>query len=273
MEEATNFLNNNLTKSNMAEYDYIDKVIMSSERNKILFDWSPLAIIIVNKEGVFLDANRKLYEWLGYMPEEIIGRNFTDVPFLPDKSKMMILNNFNKRMHGENIPPYEVEFTHKNGMQKWGEIYGNLLKDDDRGVTMDLVMVSDITEKKKALENSNENQQRYKNLFENANDLIQSVDAEGRFIDVNPKWLETLEYSREEAMSLNLFNILREDQVQHCMEFFKKVIQGESIRNVETVFISKTGKEIFVEGNAKGMFKDGRFISTVGIFRDITDRK
>lgn len=274
MEEDTmGLFNASEDKSNMAEYDYIDKVLMSSERNKILFDWSPLAIIIISKEGIFLDANRKLYDWLGYRPDEIIGRSFTEVPFLPDKSKATVANNFNKRMRGEDIPSYEVEFVHKNGMQKYGEIHGNLLIDDARGVTMDIVMVSDITEKRKALENLKNNEERYRTLFENANDLIQSVDAEWKFVDVNPKWLETLEYSKEELHNLTLINILREDQVQHCMELFNKVRQGESIKNVETVFISKTGKEIFVEGSAKGYFRDGIFIATVGIFRDISERK
>jgi hypothetical protein len=53
------------------------------------------------------------------------------------------------------------------------------------------------------------------------------------------------------------------------MELFNKVRQGEIIKNIETVFISKTGKEIFVKGSAKGYFRDGVFIATVGIFRYI----
>jgi PAS domain S-box-containing protein len=268
--DTMDLLNDSKDESNIAEYNYIDKILMSTERNKILFDWSPLAIIIVSEEGIFLDANRKLYDWLGYRPDEIIGRSFTEVPFLPDKSKKTIVNNFDKRMRGEDVPPYEVELVHKNGMQKYGEIHGNLLSDDARGVTMDIIMVSDITEKKNAFEILKDNEERYRTLFENTTDLIQSVNAEGNFVDVNPAWLETLEYSKEELHNLTLINILREDKVQHCMELFNKVRQGESIKNIETVFISKTGKEIFVKGSAKGYFRDGIFIATVGIFRDIS---
>jgi len=271
--DAMNLHNDSKDKSNTAEYDYIDKILMSTERNKILFDWSPLAIIILSIEGIFLDANRKLYDWLGYRPDEIIGRGFKEVPFLPDKSKMTIVNNFNKRMRGEEVPPYEVELVHKNGMKKYGEIHGNVLRDDSRGVTMDIVMVSDITEKKKALESLKDNEARYRILFENTTDLIQSVNAEGNFVDVNPAWLETLEYSKEELHNLTLINILREDEVQHCMDLFHEVRQGESIKNIETVFISKTGKEIYVKGSAKGYFRDGMFIASVGIFRDISKMK
>ena len=72
--------------------------------------------------------------------------------------------------------------------------------------------------------------------------------------------------------NLTLINILREDQVQHCIELFNRIRQGESIKNIETVFISKTGREIFVKGNAKGYFRDGVFVATVGIFKDISKK-
>jgi PAS domain-containing protein len=88
MKKVTmDFDNNFRDKSNIAEHDYIDKFLMSTDRNKIFFDCSPLAIVIINEKGIFLDANRKLYDWLGYKPAEIIGNSFIEVPFLPDKSK------------------------------------------------------------------------------------------------------------------------------------------------------------------------------------------
>lgn len=267
-----NFYNDFKDRSNLNEYDYIDKILMSSDRNKILFDWSPLGIAIISKEGIFLDANRKLYDWLGYETAEIIGKSFIEVPFLSEKSKKIIVNNFSKRMRGENIPPYEIEFIHKNGMKKYGEIYGNLLHDSAREVTMDIIMASDITEKKKAFENLKDNEERYRILFENTTDLIQSVNAKGNFVDVNPAWLETLEYSKEELNNLMLIDVIRKDEIQHCMELFNKVIYGETIKNIETVFISKTGKEIFVKGSAKGYFKDGEFIATVGIFKEVSKK-
>ena len=259
--------------SGEAEYDFIDKVFMGDQRNKTLFDWSPLAIVIINREGVLLDANKKLYEWLGYKPEEVIGRDLSTIPFFTPETREILVSNFMKRMSGEDIPPYEVEFLHKNRTRRWGEVHGSRLKDDANNVMLDIVMVSDVTDKKKALEGLKESEERYRNLFENANDLIQCVDAEGRFVDVNPQWLDTLEYTKDDVKNLTLADILREDQVPHCVELFKKVFHGESVKNVEAVFVSKTGKEIYVEGSANGQFKDGRFISTVGIFRDVSDRK
>ena len=256
-----------------AEFDFIDRTLVGDEKNKTLFDWSPEAIVIVNRKGVFIDANRKLYEWLAYKPEEIIGKHILEVPFLPQKTKEMIKENFARRMLGKDVAPYEVEFLHKNGTRKWGVIHGILLRDDANNVTLDLIMVSDITERKKALEELQQSEERFRTLFENTEDLIHRVNEGKCFVDVNPKWLEMLEYSRDEVKDLHISDILRQDQISRYNEIFDRVCQGEEIKNFETVFVSKTGKEIIVEGNIRGQFKEGKFIATVGIFRDITKKK
>ena len=252
-----------------AEFDFIDRTLMGDERNRTLFDWSPEAIVIVNKQGVFIDANKKLFEWLGYRPEEVIGKNLLEIPFFTKNSKEIIYENFTQRMMGKNIPQYEISCIHKDGTEKWGEIHATLLQDNTNNITLDLIMVSDITERKKVVEKLQENEEKFRMLFENTYDLIQSVDEQGKFIDVNPRWLETLEYSRDEVKKLCLTDIVRKDQISHCQEILKRISQGKHSKNIEIVFLSKTGKEIRVKGNAHGLFKDGEFIGTIGIFQQI----
>lgn len=118
-----------------------------------------------------------------------------------------------------------------------------------------------------------ESEERYRDLFENANDLIQIIDEKGKFIDVNKKWLEVLDYVKEEVKKLSFWDILRRDQVPKCKALFQRVCSGETLSETETVFVSKKGKEIFVEGTTNVQFKNEKFIACRGIFRDITERK
>lgn len=118
-----------------------------------------------------------------------------------------------------------------------------------------------------------ESREKYRDLFENASDLIQSVNAEGKFVYVNRAWEEILEYTEEDRQTLTFLDTIREDNRNKCAELFKKVSKGEIFKNIETVFVSKSGKEIYVEGNINPQIKDGEFISTRAIFRDITERK
>ncbi len=118
-----------------------------------------------------------------------------------------------------------------------------------------------------------ESEMRLRDFLDNCNDLIQVVDPNCRFIYVNRKWREILGYTEEEVNRLTLWDILQPDQHQHCQELFKRVCAGEILNGIETVFVTKNGQAVFVEGNVNARFEDGKFISTRGIFRDITERK
>ena len=59
-------------------------------------------------------------------------------------------------------------------------------------------------------------EERYRNLIDNAHDMIQRVRPDGSFDSVNRAWLETLGHTEADLPSLNLFNIIHPDSLQHC---------------------------------------------------------
>jgi len=118
-----------------------------------------------------------------------------------------------------------------------------------------------------------EREERYRDLFENATELIQSVNMDGRFLYVNEAWRETLGYSEEDVSNLSLWDIIHPDSIPKCRRIFQKVISGEPVDKIEAVFVTKSGESITVEGNANCRFVEGKAMSTRGIFRDITERK
>lgn len=118
-----------------------------------------------------------------------------------------------------------------------------------------------------------ESEERYRDLFENATDLIQSVTPEGRFIFVNQAWRDTLGYSEEEIPTIAFFDVIHPDSQPHWKEILQRLISGEKVGKIEIVFVSKSGKEVTVEGSVSCRFKDDKPISTRSIFRDITKRK
>jgi len=129
------------------------------------------------------------------------------------------------------------------------------------------------TDGEKTIEALRESEERYRDLFENASDIIQSVDTDGSFIYVNNSWKKILGYSDEEINSLKVFDIVHPKSKQHCMNLFNQIMSGKPIDNIEASFITKDGKEIIVEGSVNCRFADGKPVSTRGIFRDITRRK
>jgi len=127
--------------------------------------------------------------------------------------------------------------------------------------------------RKQAEETLRESEERFRNLFENTHDMIQSVEPDGRFIFVNRAWLEILGYTEAELPGLNLFKIIHPESLAHCQEMFSKAMSGESVGNVQATFIAKNGRSILIEGNMAGRYIGGKMVATQGIFRDITERK
>lgn len=118
-----------------------------------------------------------------------------------------------------------------------------------------------------------ESEDKYQDLFDNANDLIQSVSPDGHYLYVNKKWRETLGYDLEEIPNLLIWDVIHPDFIPHCNEIFQKVLSGEEVGIIEIVFVTKNGRQIWVEGNVNSRFEDGKPISSRGIFRDVTERK
>jgi PAS domain S-box-containing protein len=116
-------------------------------------------------------------------------------------------------------------------------------------------------------------EERYRDLFENANDLIQWVDSQSRLMHVNPVWRKTLGYSEEEIAHLSIFDVIHPNSREHCEELFKRLKSGEKIDRVEVEFVAKGGETVVLEGNADCQFVDGKPVSTRGIFRNVTERR
>lgn len=111
---------------------------------------------------------------------------------------------------------------------------------------------------------------RYRDLFDNAGDLIQSVHADGTFEFVNPRWRAVLGYTEEDVRQLKFLDVIHPDQHEHCLAIFEKLAQGKMIEDMETVFVAKDGREVHVQGSSSAVIVDGEFVATRGFFRDVT---
>ena len=131
----------------------------------------------------------------------------------------------------------------------------------------------DITEQKKAEETLRESEARFRDLFENVSDLIQSISPEGKFLYVNRAWRDTLGYSEEEVSKMSVFDIIHPDSRDHCIDLFRRILSGENISNTEAIFLAKDGRRVMLEGTLNCKLAGRKPIATRGIFRDITQRK
>ncbi len=168
----------------------------------------------------------------------------------------------------------------KRGNEAIGAVVVQSYKDSSAYTEKDLEILAFVSdqiafaiERQRAYDALRRGEERFRDLFENANDLIQSVDIDGRFLYVNRKWLEILGYSREDLKRLTFQDVVRPDHISHCMEILQRVAKGEPVDKMEAVFVTKDGRDIHVEGSVNANLQKGRFTATRGIFRDVTERR
>jgi PAS domain S-box-containing protein len=145
----------------MAEYKQLEKTLWETEAKlRAIFELSSEAIVLLDTKGNVLDANGRLYDWLGYKPEEVIGRNLLDLSFLPQESKTRLIEGLLERVVGKEILPCELDFVTRSGEERIGRIVSNLMRSEHGEVTQAIVMISDITDYRKAKEALRESMER-----------------------------------------------------------------------------------------------------------------
>ena len=131
----------------------------------------------------------------------------------------------------------------------------------------------DITELKEAEEQLIESEDRYRDILENATDLIQSLDVNGNIIYVNEAWKKALGYDYEEILGKNIFEIIHPDCISKYKTIFDK-IKNSKVGKSHLVSIelqTKKGDKISVKGNVSVKFKKNKPISIRSILRDVTE--
>lgn len=127
-----------------------DRLRESEKKYREIFELSPEAIVLLDGKGNILDVNARPYDWLGYSPEEVVGKNFLDLPFLAKQGKAQATAKFSQRMAGKKVSPYDLVFYTKSGEKRVGRIMANPIQDENGEIVQSLVMISDITEGKQA---------------------------------------------------------------------------------------------------------------------------
>lgn len=116
--------------------------------------------------------------------------------------------------------------------------------------------------------------EQFRDLVENASDLIQCVHKDGRFEFVNNAWKKTLGYTDDEIENLIIWDVIHPDHQDVCKNIFQDVFAGKHVDYVEVTMITKTGDMIDLEGhiNTKCDYR-GHILTTRGIFRDVSEQK
>ena len=117
-----------------------------------------------------------------------------------------------------------------------------------------------------------ESEERFLDIFNNTNDLIQCIAPDGSFIYTNNAWRKSMGYTEEEVAELNLMDVLHPESKLCCQERFERLKLGQTLSSIDFKFLTKSGETLHLIGECGSLIKDDTAISTRGIFQNVTEK-
>ena len=136
-----------------------------------------------------------------------------------------------------------------------------------------LVKVARLVERHRIQKAIKESEERYRELFENANDIIYTHDLQGNFTSLNRTGERITGYSREEAAKMNVADVIAPEHLNLAREMIARKASEKVSTVYEIDIISKQGRRVRLEVSTRLIFSDGKPVGVQGIARDLTERK
>lgn len=214
-------------------------------------------------------CNKAFSDLTGYSEEELSRLKWntvlTPAEWVEFEAKQLEIINQTKKS-----VVYEKEYIHKSGRRIPIELSVNPFFDEAGEVTHYYAFITDLTERKRAVEDLRESESKYRSLFENSADGILVLDGQSNILEFNNSICEILDYKREELALINAAELIHAADLisKDQAEAFHQLKQGKTVLS-QYRLRRKGGDYVPTELSTK-MLSEGRFLNIV---RDITDRK
>ena len=226
-------------------------------------------IVELANEGIWtLDArgcttfvNRQFANMLGYEPKEMAGKKVLDFCFEATQASLL------------EIGASELCLCKKDGKEVWAKISTTAIPDEEHEADGQLVMLTDITESKRAEELVRKSSSELQAVLDNSPALIYMKDQAGRYIFVNRCWTELLNVPSERAKGKTDFELFPEDSARQFTANDREVMESGQTRVFEEQSLLADGLYSYQSVKVAIRDNNGQFHALCGISTDITERK
>jgi two-component system, cell cycle sensor histidine kinase and response regulator CckA len=237
-----------------------------------LAEFSSEAVLLVDGDAVIEWASPSTRDVLGYVSDALVGTRAHDLIVPEDRGAWHALIEQSLGQPGLAVGG-TVRCRHGGGSTRWTlGVVRNLLKEPRvRGLVLSFTDVTPSREIEAALQDSED---RFRQFFEGAADVMFETDDEGYFRFVNPAATRLFGYDAQEILGRRFTEFIRDDHRRRIFDHYRnQADRREPASYVEFPALAKSGDEIWVGQNAWLVVDaGGRFRGMRAIARDINDR-
>jgi diguanylate cyclase (GGDEF)-like protein/PAS domain S-box-containing protein len=247
------------------------ELIESESRYRTLFENANDIIYIHDLDGNYLSLNHAGERAFGYTLDEVLDLNIRDVttPHHYEMAREMLAAKISGQAKQTT---YEADCVTKDGRILTLEINSTVVYKDGKPFAVQGI-ARDVTQRKRTDEALKRSEKEYRDLFENANDLIYTHDLRGNFTSLNRAGEKITGYSRDEALNMNISQVVAPQFLSEAKQMIAEKLTTGAPSAYELEIISKAGRRVSLELSTRLITIDGVPVGIQGIGRDITSRK
>ncbi|MFO8022557.1 MAG: PAS domain S-box protein, partial [Perlabentimonas sp.] len=233
-------------------------------------------VITTNNQGLVQQMNPVAERLTGWQESEAKGQNIEEIFRIINEDTLSKVENPVSKVLIEgsivNLANHTLLIS-KDGKEIPISDSGAPIK-DKKGRVIGVVLIFKDQTEERAQENAlKESQERFQQLFINAPLGYQSLDNNGKFLEVNQQWLNTLGYSKDEIIGKNFSTFIAPEHQDIFSKQFQTLKDQGHIHS-EFEMLHKNGeKRIIALDGRIGYSKAGEFIQSHCIIQDITEKK
>lgn len=263
--------------------------IANAQRKAVLNSASQIAIIATDDKGTIIVFNTGAENILGYQNQEVIGKETPEL-FLVGRGKKeyhRILHETREQKQTGKFHSLDFAGQEKHDEKEWifvrkdkshfpGRMSVNTLRDADGRISGLLLIVSDISEKKRSEKALKESERNYRLLLNNLPNVVFKGYADGTIDFIDDKIKILTGYSKEEFLSGNKkwFDIVVPEDLEYVREKFVQSLKSNKTYLREYRIRSKKGEIFWIEEGGQIICdRNGSIEVVIGAFLNITERK
>lgn len=229
-----------------------------------LVDQAGDSIFLLNEDMSISEVNHSASKLLGYEHDEFLALKISDIIDPEEKSRVSI--PFTTPVN-QKTEISEQRWLKKDGTRVDMEVNARLLEGNRY-----LAIARDITERKRSEEAIRESERKYRDIFENIQDVSYQTSFSGTILNMSPSVINHLGYKRDEIIGTSVYHLYAQPADRE--KVLELLLQHGVLKDYEVRFKSSSGALVYTTLNARLVRdEDGAPNYVDGMFRNISERK
>jgi diguanylate cyclase (GGDEF)-like protein/PAS domain S-box-containing protein len=231
----------------------------------------PVGVAFIENR-VIVRCNARLERMLGYAPGELAGRPAR--VFYPSDEAWRGAGRMYEQLRNGGIFEGDGPLARKDGARLWCRALARAINPDAPQEAA-IVVFSDISERRVAELALRRSEALYRSLVETSNDLVWSIDAEGRWSYLNPAAVRRIYGCKaSDLLGQPLHDLPAPELRERDMAVFGRVLSGDAVFRHETRHRRSDGSVVDLSFNAVPLRDTrGEIVGATGTARDITEER